>query len=112
MQKVQVLIVDDLDGSEAHQVVAFGLDGTSYEIDLSNKHAEELRKALARYVEHARKSTAARSRPPRRGATGRRGRDGSEAAARQWAVENGYQVNPRGRVPNALRAQYAGTLAG
>ena len=29
----------------------FGLDGTEYEIDLSAKNAEALRKALARYVE-------------------------------------------------------------
>ena len=27
-QKVQVLLVDDLDGSEATETVAFGLDGT------------------------------------------------------------------------------------
>ena len=29
-QKVQVLLVDDLDGSEATETVSFGLDGVSY----------------------------------------------------------------------------------
>ena len=43
-QKVQVLLVDDLDGSEATETVAFGLDGASYEIDLSSGNAGKLRK--------------------------------------------------------------------
>ncbi|TMR20990.1 Lsr2 dimerization domain-containing protein, partial [Actinomadura geliboluensis] len=34
-QKVQVLLVDDLDGGEADETVAFSIDGASYEIDLS-----------------------------------------------------------------------------
>src|SRR6478735_6339763 len=51
-QKVQVLLVDDLDGSEATETVTFGLDGASYEIDLSSGNAGKLRKELAHYVEH------------------------------------------------------------
>jgi hypothetical protein len=57
-QKVQVLLVDDLDGSEATETVAFGLDGASYEIDLSSGNADKLRKELAHYVEHARKASS------------------------------------------------------
>jgi hypothetical protein len=38
-QKVQVLLVDDLDGGEATETVAFSLDGTTYEIDLSSDNA-------------------------------------------------------------------------
>jgi hypothetical protein len=34
-QKVQVLLIDDLDGSEATETVTFGLDGALYEIDLT-----------------------------------------------------------------------------
>ena len=45
-QKVQVLLVDDLDGSEATETVTFGLDGVSYEIDLSSGNASKLRKDL------------------------------------------------------------------
>src|ERR1700745_3570576 len=67
-QKVQVLLVDDLDGSEATETVAFGLDGASYEIDLSSGNAGKLRKELAHYVEHARKASApARRRRARTG---------------------------------------------
>ena len=63
-QKVQVLLVDDLDGSEATETVAFGLDGASYEIDLSSGNAGKLRKELAHYVEHARKASSHGQAPP------------------------------------------------
>ena len=46
-QKVQVLLVDDLDGSEATETVSFGLDGVAYEIDLSSGNAGQLRTELA-----------------------------------------------------------------
>ena len=32
-------LIDDLDGGEATETVTFGLDGASYEIDLSKKNA-------------------------------------------------------------------------
>src|SRR5690349_1951295 len=50
-----VTLVDDLDGSEAVESVAFALDGVSYEIDLSEDNAEKLRDALAGYVAGARR---------------------------------------------------------
>jgi hypothetical protein len=40
-QKVQVLLVDDVDGSEASESVSFGFDGTTYELDLNEKNAPE-----------------------------------------------------------------------
>jgi hypothetical protein len=49
-QQVQTLLIDDLDGGEAEETVRFGLDGTEYEIDLSAKNADALRKALAWYI--------------------------------------------------------------
>lgn len=104
-QKVQVLLVDDLDGSEASETVTFGLDGVSYEIDLSSGNAVQLREELAHYVEHARKTasaaTAARRRRPRSGA----GREQS-ARIREWAKANGYEVNARGRIPANIVAEY------
>ena len=70
-QKVQVLLVDDLDGGEATETVSFALDGTSYEIDLSGKNAEELRDAFAKYVGAARKAGRSGSAPDGRGGMGR-----------------------------------------
>ena len=61
-QRVNIVLVDDIDGSDATETVAFGLDGTSYEIDLNEKHAAKLRDALASYVGHARKVGGRRTR--------------------------------------------------
>ena len=60
-QKVQTLLIDDLDGSDAEGTVFFGLDGRQYEIDLSTDHAKDLRAALARYIE--RRPESHRHRP-------------------------------------------------
>ena len=65
-QKIQILFIDDLDGSAAEGTVRFGLDGTEYEIDLNAGHAKELRDALARYVDAARRIGNARPGGPRR----------------------------------------------
>jgi len=102
-QKVQVLLVDDIDGSEATETVSFGLDGVVYEIDLSSGHAGQLRNELAAYVEHARKSGSAqlRRRRPRNGA----GREQS-ARIREWARTHGHKVNERGRIPANIVAEY------
>jgi nucleoid-associated protein Lsr2 len=101
-QKVQVLLVDDLDGSEATETVTFGLDGVLYEIDLSSDNASRLRNELAQYVEHARKATAPSRR--RRARTGP-GRERS-AQIREWAKARGFKVNERGRIPANIVAEY------
>ena len=54
-QKVQVILVDDMDGGSADETVSFSLDGVSYEIDLSTKNAAAFRDSLAQYVGTARK---------------------------------------------------------
>ena len=101
-QKVQVLLVDDLDGSEATETVAFGLDGASYEIDLSSGNASKLRKELAGYVEHSRKASAPARR--RRARTGP-GRERS-AQIRAWAKQHGKKISERGRIPADILAEY------
>src|SRR3954467_9153108 len=45
-KQVITLLTDDLDGGEADRTVEFGLDGVNYTIDLSEKNAGKLRKAL------------------------------------------------------------------
>jgi hypothetical protein len=104
-QKVQVLLVDDLDGGAAEQTVTFALDGVSYEIDLNDKHAAELREAFATWIGHARKVTGrAAARPGRRSSS--RG-SGSEATqVREWARANGFTVSDRGRIPADVKAKY------
>lgn len=107
-QKVQVLLLDDVDGKEAAETVTFGLDGVDYEIDLSADNAQALREGLASWIGHARKSggrSAARpSAAPRRTAS----RSSSNASElRAWARENGFQVSERGRISEQVRQAYA-----
>ena len=44
-QCVETTLIDDLDGSEASETVAFAVDGSSYEIDLSKSNAAAMRRA-------------------------------------------------------------------
>ena len=69
-QKIQTLYIDDLDGSPAEGTVRFGLDGSEYEIDLNTEHAKELRSALTRYVDAARRVSGGARRQPRSGLVG------------------------------------------
>lgn len=91
-----VRLVDDMDGSEADESVIFGLDGQTYEIDLSSKHASELRDALAKYVGHARRVVGRReaSAPKKISSSS----DLPLAEIREWARANGYEVSDRGRI--------------
>ena len=69
-QKVQVLLVDDIDGSDADETVTFSLDGVSYEIDLTDANAQKLRDDLSTWIGHARRAggrkTTSRSTTARR----------------------------------------------
>jgi len=101
-QKVHVILVDDIDGSEAEETIQFGLDGVNYEIDLSADNAGQLRDALANYVGHARRVGGRRSRG--RSAASSNGPSASEV--REWAREQGYEVSERGRVSAEVRSAY------
>ena len=109
-RKVQVILSDDLDENlTADETVSFALDGTNYEIDLSEKNAKELRDAFNRYVSAARKtgrgnraSGGGRSR-----ATGGGRMDREQAGAiRDWARKNGHAVSDRGRIPASVVQAY------
>ena len=103
-QKVNVILVDDVDGSEAVETVSFGLDGTQYEIDLNSGHAGELREQLDLYVRKARKVTGPASRAGRGHRTG--ANDARNKEIRDWAREKGLDVNERGRIPAGIVAQF------
>jgi hypothetical protein len=99
-QKVQITLVDDIDGSEATETVSFGLDGSSYEIDLSDKNASELREALAGYIGVSR-------RIARTGKAYKKVTVGASAREiRDWAKSNGFSVPERGRIPADVRTAF------
>ena len=104
-QKRQTLFIDDLDGSAAEGTVRLGLDGAEYEIDLNAKHADALRKALAKYIDAARRSSGAARRSSRGGR--RASASGvNTTEVREWAKAQGIEVKDRGRVPAELVVRF------
>lgn len=83
-RQVQIALIDDIDGSEATESIAFSIAGQHFEIDLNDEHAAQFHAALEPYIEAARssKQTAASEAP----------------AIRAWAKENNIKVNARGRL--------------
>ncbi|QLQ09609.1 MAG: Lsr2 family protein [Nocardioidaceae bacterium] len=109
-QRVDIVLVDDIDGNEAEETLSFALDGVEYEIDLSAKNAAKLRDALATYIGHGRRTGGRRSagrRASGRTRTTPANNSASAAEIRAWATDNGYELSARGRIPAEIREAYA-----
>lgn len=107
-QKHIVQLIDDLDGREASETVAFALDGTRYEIDLSVENAARLRDELAQYIANARRSSRSGPHSVARGRSHRTDRQHT-AAIRDWARQNGHSVGEKGRIPSNVIDAYNST---
>ncbi|MFF4420650.1 Lsr2 family protein [Streptomyces sp. NPDC001549] len=105
-QKVQVLLVDDLDGGEADETVTFALDGKTYEIDLTTANAEKLRGLLDPYTKGGRRIGGRASTGRTKGRTAAASGNPDTAEIRAWAKSQGMSVNDRGRVPQEIRDAY------
>jgi hypothetical protein len=107
-RKVELVLVDDIDGGEAGETLRFSLDGLSYEIDVSSKRADELRADLWPFISKARKVG--------RGAVGVRRRSivrtparndrAQNKAIRDWAKRKKFELSERGRIPRHIVEQY------
>jgi len=87
-----VTVTDDFDGSDNARTVRFGLDGDTYEVDLSPVNEEELRGFLSHYIQVGRRLSTS-GRPYTTTNTGADSR-----AVRAWAAAGGITVSPRGRI--------------
>uniref|UniRef100_UPI003F4981C3 histone-like nucleoid-structuring protein Lsr2 n=1 Tax=Streptomyces chartreusis TaxID=1969 RepID=UPI003F4981C3 len=105
VQKIVTVYTDDLTGTESSEVQThtFSLDGVNYEIDLVSESYDMLFEALAPFISNGRKV----------GRTKKAGRPGqpsnhrpSAEEVRQWARDNNYEINNRGRVPTDIREAY------
>lgn len=105
-QKVQVVLVDDVDGGKADETVSFALDGVTYEIDLSTANAGQLREAFATWVGHARRVGGRTRSTGRRTSGSGRTSSAQSSEIREWARANGFTVNERGRIPAEVKAAY------
>jgi len=107
-QKVQVLLVCDIcdGGKPGSETVGFGFDGSSYEIDLCDKHAKQLRDTVATFVGAARRApSAGRGRGRSGGRSGGADRERTQAI-RAWARKKGIKVSERGRLSGDIVRQY------
>jgi hypothetical protein len=104
-QKHIVQLIDDLDGVEAQETVSFSLDGTRYEIDLSEGNATRLRESLAVYIANARRATRYGGATNGGRRTHRADRE-QTAAIREWARTNGHRIGDKGRIPSSVLDAY------
>lgn len=76
------------------------MSGKNYIIDLSEQHAAEFNKALAPYIEHARRArrAPANKRKSRSSSEAARVKRQKNAEIRAWALENGVTVSKRGQL--------------
>ncbi len=107
-------LVDDIDGTPADDTYSFGLDGVSYEIDLSEKNAQKLNDSLSAFVAAARRSDGSR-RPRGRGRQAKAARPAARVipdreqttAIRNWARSQGLTVSDRGRLSQSILDAFA-----
>lgn len=100
-QRVQIQLIDDIDEGPAQETVSFSLDGVSYEIDLSQSNATNLRDSMAPWVGHARRVSG------RKTSRQTSVKNDDNAKIRAWALENGLEVSRRGRISSEIRQAYA-----
>lgn len=113
MREVQIIVRDDLDGEPGAETYAFTWQGTAYEIDLSDAHADELSEFLQRYIDVARPGDEQKPKKKSNSGSGK-GMTYEETLARRaglkrirrWAAEQGYTVGARARLPREVHEAY------
>ena len=99
--KTVVEWVDDIDGTTAAETVTFTIDGSRYEIDLSEENAAKFRDVMSGWIDAGRRSGHRQARG------GHAKHDPLESThARKWALDNGFDVGPRGRLRAEVLAAY------
>jgi hypothetical protein len=97
-------LIDDIDGSEAHVNIVFGIDGQNWSIDLNAKHEGEMRAKLGPFLEAARR-VRNEPGPGRVGSRSVADKD-RNPAIRRWALDEGIELPTRGRIATAVQAAY------
>jgi hypothetical protein len=118
-QRTVVQLVDDIDGTQIAdnqgETVTFGLDGATYEIDLTSQNARQLRDAVQVYVANARRVSGGRGRPAgspnvptqrRAGSSSAKRKPEETRAIKEWARANGHKVAERGRISQTVIEAY------
>lgn len=99
--RIETILIDDLDGTEATETITFALSGVDYEIDLNEGNAFELRAAIGQYANRARRVSGRK-----RAGTPAQGIGSDTKKIRAWAEAQGMEVNARGRLNTAVVEAY------
>ena len=108
----KTLIIDDLTGDTGARTRTFQLDGTEYEIDLTDASFAELKSLLKPYLRAARQVggpvvAGTRRGRPSSAASSTAAKSPTDAAIiRAWARSVGMPVTERGRVAPDVRAAW------
>ena len=105
-RKVVVELVDDIDGTEFGadgESIGYTFDGVEYQIDLKDEHAKEFRETLEYYIAHSTRIGGRKHRSDRAVNPGVAKRQpGEMKKIRAWAIEQGYELASRGRIPGEI----------
>lgn len=106
-RRMEVQLLDDIDGSPAAETVSLGIDGQVYEIDLAAKRAAKLRADLQKYVAVARRVGRTGATPGRRRGLRPASVDRAQnQAVREWAKRKKIKLADRGRIPRDVIERY------
>jgi Lsr2 len=101
------ILQDDIDGSDAAETIRYALDGTTYEIELSEANAAALREGLGQYINVSRVVVPQSKAPVRQTSQSYAGLGKKLVKkVRAWAPENGWEVNQYGRIPGDVVDAY------
>lgn len=107
-RRTRIELVDDLDGKVLAdgegETVAFTMDGTNYELDLSRKNADKFRGIFQDYIAAGRRVGARTRRGGSASSTPTR--DYDPKAVRKWAESNKVDIPARGRIPGDILERY------
>lgn len=117
MAKVQrVEFIDDIDGkpidpNDLHRVELEvklpGRRATRYTLDLRSTNVARFEKDLAKYLDNATRITrAGKAQPSTRDGAGSALSKEEVQAIRQWAIDAGYELSARGRLPHSVIDDY------
>jgi nucleoid-associated protein Lsr2 len=95
-----VTVTSDVSGEDAHETVQLRVDGHTYELDLTETEAHDLRSLLRPYMAAGRRVNSA-------GKVMRHIKvEAAQTTVRAWARSAGVDVSSRGRIPKQVRDQF------
>lgn len=94
-QRVQTILVDDLDGTELGddgQTIRFGWLGAEYTIDLSQANVDKFAAAITPYVNAGQRVGGRKTSSNQKPSAGGAGQTDTKAV-RKWASSNGIELS-------------------